>query len=855
MKIILFLIILLSFSCIETSEPSDLPSALKLSTFPAASESAGKIQTLVHTLYEKAIYCTAGTVFGSAFFLARLGWGLCLISPWASTIGNECLLLSHVCGAAAQHAFTQMFKRSPFSFFKEIPLSECSWHLNKTLLSQIPAKSEEEKKLLYFLEKRWLAKSTGFFSSVINWVCPCFGISVQVHPETTSSYARSPSIGFSQTYENRMEAWKQSLPHPQHYPLILTRPFDLHNYLPFYISGGKNIQATVKRAALKLQSSDAKVVIDLTPLFPKDPEKWLAVWKEYQISLTKACKEQNINRGQLLCIQQLQQEEIGGLRLLPLLDSTSEEIEQHDRFLVEWISNFGLSANRVELDRWPLPSITEKSSASSTLLDFLSKEEFISCLNSFGLNWNSSHPQKNLMIQGTLQLLKGLLTAISEDAWHKILQCPTKSSVAQISFIRIKEQLQLLAQEKEGVLFFDTASHIEQIHANLSSLLEIFSPFNPGDFSAIYRKLLISIPARLQPLASYGVHSSGMTSLAGIFKAVEKTVGKTPRVLLGENTYYECINAAKRASHAVTIEEASEEDWKEADLILAQFNPVLKRVDLKPTQYRVEKIAEALHKSLQGRKEKLLTLALDCTLDFIDSPRIGSLLAEFQEEIATGALNIVCYRSGLKFDLFGMDNYSGAPFYMMHNQDAKWDCFDALLTDPVLQADRLSFNWFCLAYQSAAPQLELYRKQIFQNTRTLLSKVPPRLFNFNAAYRIVPVEQGADPAFIDIKISGPLHSVKGSALVGGSLYLNCMEAGHPIFYRPSLGFYHPNFTMIFSEECSTIRLTLGLDPAQIDVLAGCFEAIDALNGSSWQILLDKLEQNMPVSSREMQISF
>ena len=205
------------------------------------------------------------------------------------------------------------------------------------------------------------------------------------------------------------------------------------------------------------------------------------------------------------------------------------------------------------------------------------------------------------------------------------------------------------------------------------------------------------------------------------------------------------------------------------------------------------------------------------------------MLTEFQEEIKKGALNIVCYRSGLKFDLFGMDNYCGAPFYMIHAQSPSWAAFDALLTDPALQTDRLSFNWFCLAYQSAAPQLELYRKQVFDNTRAFLSKVPSRLLNKNSQYRITPVEEGAEPAFVDIKVSGPFHQIRGSALIGGCLSIKCMEGGHPIFYRPSLGLYHSNCTMIFNEESTTIRLTLGLDPAQIDLLVDCFEMIDILN--------------------------
>jgi hypothetical protein len=57
-----------------------------------------------------------------------------------------------------------------------------------------------------------------------------------------------------------------------------------------------------------------------------------------------------------------------------------------------------------------------------------------------------------------------------------------------------------------------------------------------------------------------------------------------------------------------------------------------------------------------------------------------------------------------------------------------------------------------------------------------------------------------------------------------------MEGGHPVFYRRSFGFYHTNFTMLFGEESATVRLTLGLDPAQVDFLSECLKTIDQLNG-------------------------
>jgi len=857
-------ILLFFTNCIEPSAPDNFCESSFLELSDSASVSGSKpnekIRASFHKISEEVLYFGAGVILGSASLWARLGWEICLIFPWSSTVGNECLLLSHLCGSAAQHAFVQIFKRSsspPHPVFRGVSSSQHSWYLNKMLLSQIPAFSDKERQLLLFLEKHWLAKSTGFFPSVIDWVCPCFRVRVQVHPETSSTYARNPWNAFSQTYKNRVEIWKRALPHPYYFPLILTRPFDLQNYLPSYFDVPKDekIQTTVERIAFRMQTAGSKAVVDLTHVLPQDiknQEEWVQSWQIYQNQFLQTCKAYNLNPDQILCIQRARQGEVGGIRLLPF---ANQEIDQNHQFLLEWISHLGLSANRIELDRPPPFSSSPilGSKARSAILSeavpikLQSREEYISYLNSYEKNWQSAHLQKTLMLKGTLQVLKGLLATLSEDKWNEIMHCPTRSLIAQLSFFKIQEQLKRIAQEKDEVLFFDMVAHIEEIHADLSSLLEIFAPFTPDDFPDIYRDLLTTIPLKLKPLTSCAVHTSGMTSLAGIFKAVEKTLGAPPCVLYGENTYFECIGVAKLFGKASSIEEATEEDWKQVDLLFAQFNPALKRIDLQATEYKMEKIAEILHKSLNARAGKPLTLALDCTLDFIDSPRVARLLNEFQDAIEAGTLNIICYRSGLKFDLFGMDNYCGAPLYMIHNQGAQWTAFELLLTDPVLQTDQLSLNWFCLAYQSASLQLELYRRQIFDNTRALLNKVPSRLFDKNRNYRIVPVEQGADPAFIDIKISGPLHQIRGAALVGGSLYMRCMEGGHPIFYRPSLGFYHPNFTMIFSEENTTIRLTLGLDPAQVDLLAETFEIVDSLNGASWKILPDKMLQNLFLS--------
>jgi hypothetical protein len=154
------------------------------------------------------------------------------------------------------------------------------------------------------------------------------------------------------------------------------------------------------------------------------------------------------------------------------------------------------------------------------------------------------------------------------------------------------------------------------------------------------------------------------------------------------------------------------------------------------------------------------------------------------------------------------------------------------LTDPALQTDRLSLNWFCLVYQNAASYLDSYRKQIFDNTHAVLSRIPKRLFSKkNIKYRVIPMEPDTDPTFIDIKIFGPLHKIRGNTLVGGYFTIKCLQAGFPLLYRPGIGFYHPNLSILFTDDYTTIRLTLGLDPKQVDVIVECFEKIDALNGA------------------------
>lgn len=825
--ILLPLLLLAATSAISSDSP---PSVLEMTVREETSREWR--EQFLDSFIDPSLYFGTGAFFGTASVLGGIGWSLCQLTPWTEKLGNECLIQSQIFGTAAIHCFAQSVKKAPlFSFaFEKTPSSHASWDLNEKLLSQIQASSAEDEKLVQFLKHRWLAKMTGCYPFLVDWMCRTFGISVQVHPETTNSYARDPATKFSDTYRHRVEEWKKHLPHPEHFPLILTRPSSIMKYLPaaFEVKEGETIRQCFDRLPVT-----KNLVIDLTALLPE--EQMMEAWQKCESEIYKSCAERQLDPHQLICIQRIGREQIGGLRLLPLCSCPKEKYEEQHAYLLEWISRFGLTATRVELDRLFFSSIL--STPERTLaMPLDSKDEWLSFFNSAEQNWASDHPEKNLMFKGTLQVLKDLCSLIPPDQWNELSKLPTPSSIVQLSLTKIKQKLGYLLKEGDKITFHEFFFQLEQVHADLTSILEIASPFTVSDFIRAFESHLTCIPEGLRPLTGYAIHASAMTSLAGIFKTVETSLGRPARILYGENTYFECIHATERVSQASSTKEASEQDWKDADLILVQFNPTVKRINFKVTEYQVteyhvEKIAETLHRALNAKEGKPLCVALDCTLDYNDSSRVDRLLEEFQQEIEQGDLNIMCYRSGLKFDLFGMDNYCGAPFFMLHNRDTKWGCFDALLTDPVLQTDRLSINWFSLAYQQAVPYLEMYRKQIFANTRAVLEKIPTALYSAkNRYYRVIPVDADVDPSFIDIKVFGPMHTFRGEMLVGIFLAIKCMEAGYPLLFRPGIGFAHPNLAVLFGKECTTVRLTVGLDPSQVDVVVRCLEKISACNG-------------------------
>lgn len=728
---------------------------------------------------ERVVYFSTGIVFGGCALTTKK---LSEYFPFQKELHLLCELFTR----SSYLALRQTVKKIDQEM--SIPRSNISWHENQNALSKIPTQSKEDRDLISFLKMRWLSKANGFYPFEINYALPCFGLECQVSPETKNSYARDPFTQSSLVYENRMKALKKNMLDTEPYPLILTRPNLCNNHFPSYCQIDSDLSSISKKGP---------IVVDFSSVVATES------WEKIRENFLNKCQENSIPTDQLICthIIHFGKEKPSGIQILPLLDQDREY-----KSLLKWISSTGLTANPSELDR----IVESTANPKNDRLQFTQTSLNLEPIS--GLDEPTS-----LMVEGLLSNLK----AISQVE-KKMNE--TEKAIIQLSFSNLNQQIQKIREKK--LTFYQTMTLLEEAYSNLNAILEIYSPFNHEDFSSIYAEI-ISPPSALKEMITYGLLATGMTSVHAIISKVEQTIQRKPSVIYGENTYFECIHLAHENYLALSEHQALNSDWEKADIFLAQFNPVLRRDHDIASSYQVEQVANNIHKALSKNRIKPLTVMLDATIEFLKSSRIQELLEEFKSEISTGKLCIFCYRSGLKFDLFGMDNHTGSPCFMVHNQDRYWQLFDDIFADPSFLTDRLSLQWFALAFKNTHKQLDLYRHQIFANTRSLLKTIPIDLYDSKAPYHIIACQEDADPSFIDIKVIGPLHQFRAAAIVGGSLYLDSMEAKHPIYCRRSFGFYHPNLGIIFGEKSSTIRLTLGLDPSQVDVFSKCLRKLRA----------------------------
>lgn len=748
-----------------------------------------------------------------------------------------------------------------------IPSSQFHYHLNLGILKRAIESTDDPQlqQKLRFLAANYLAKAAPFALHLMKTIFPNLEEWFQVGALPSSLYHRmswSHSFEMSSTLNKNLALSNES-------PLVLTNSDDFAELLPLSFT------------PIPPEQESDKMVKALTDHFAEHPSDGLSqpMSQGFLFDLTDSLKEQMVTHGnkekerackellakqkerilktidsaveeilkknsqlnrkklkrfieqQCTCICRLPIGEIGGVKILPLFSSKLDEhnlVEIHPAF-VDFIDQTGLYIDRINTYRHVLSGFSSDvryqiGGVLGSFFDLRETDLFKRLSNRF--KSCKEQPLVAILGQSTLKLLDGLMKEIEPGTWHQLQENPTTHEVVLASLVKIQEQLATAELWMHDDARF--AQAIELVHCEMTTLLELASPFADSDFAKIYPKALPLLPEEVRPYLQAGLGKTAMSVYTGIRAAISRD-HPHPTKVYATGLYYE--EAASLGKSHLLSTALNDPTIETVDLYMAQFSPNIE-IAADYTHYQAQDVQKDLRALLQAKPNiQQLTVAVDCTIDLVNSPKVANLLREFQKEIEDGKLNFVFFRSGQKLTMLGMDNYFGAPFYVINNGDAKWKSFKSLTSSPLFQADHLSHQWFCLSHLYAREEMDQYANQIFANSRAILDQIPDSLHPSTAAaeqsIRVNIADQAMDATFIDIKVNGKLHQLRSAILVL-FLYYHFLKQGIKIHSRPSFGFYHPNCIIIQAnaiDESSTIRFNPGLNPAEITPFVGYLQSI------------------------------
>lgn len=518
---------------------------------------------------------------------------------------------------------------------------------------------------------------------------------------------------------------------------------------------------------------------------------------------------------------------IGGIKVIPLFEDLGERsLQKSHPTLINFIEETGIYLGSVNLrkyvrDSHAIQGAIRYAPEGANVLYFPNKEDLLHLAlfqrlsEKFNLAENiSAAPHITTLGGATMRLLSGLLEKIDQEKWVALNADPAVRLIVQASLYKIKESLAHAELYMGDYKQF--AQCIEFIHAEIATLLELAHPYQEGDFSPIYLDRLQRVPESLRPYLKAGLGKTAMTVFAGINSALIRTTPQPVRACC-QGLYYEQAHLMGENCHFDAI--VANPAIKKVDLYVGQFNPNIE-IETAHRHYTKRNVIHDIRELLKTKSDtRELTVAIDATIDYFNSPDNEELLREFEHEIHAGRLNFIFFHSGMKFDLLGMDNYYGAPFYMVNNGAAHWESFNRLLTEKVFKTDSLSHQWFCLSNQCASKEMDAYRALIFNNTKEILNNLFGHVMatpDEDQPFRVSTVDPKMEPSFIDVKITGRFHRVKCILLIA-LLYLRCLKEGIKIHSRASFGFYHINCIMISVnavDGSSSIRINPSLNPKE-----------------------------------------
>jgi hypothetical protein len=441
---------------------------------------------------------------------------------------------------------------------------------------------------------------------------------------------------------------------------------------------------------------------------------------------------------------------------------------------------------------------------------------------------NSPPPSYVSILGGaTTDILEGLMKDIPITTWHELNANPATRMILQQSLLRLFNHLADAENHQRDFVRFSEA--IELAHCEMTTLLTLATPYASDAFAIKYAENVRPIvPAELRPHVKAGAAKSAMNAFAGINAAIYAKNPKSLRVC-ATTAYFEESRFIKEC----TMQRVREDSSAKVDLYVGEFNHNIQHSATWDSYSAGTVMADVEELLATGKAVDHMTIAIDCTIDYGNSARVKMLLEHFSEQIKSGQLNFVFFRSGQKFDMLGMDNYYGAPFWMVNNGDSKlWGEFDRLINKKTYQTDPLTNQWLALIQTHAPGAVDAYKHQYFTQSRAILDQVPPEIKphgKYSEVVRVSAVEPEVDTTFIDIKVFP--DNIVSSYDLQQLFVQKALEAGVRVHNRGSFGFYHPNWGVLPTPKegrFESIRINPGLDPKDNEFIIKFLQEIPSM---------------------------
>jgi hypothetical protein len=453
-------------------------------------------------------------------------------------------------------------------------------------------------------------------------------------------------------------------------------------------------------------------------------------------------------------------------------------------------------------------------------------------------------PYLKTLPTATAKLLQGLVDYNKNTGGvDKAMADQGLDEVLQTTYFRMLNAMASAAQNRNDLVGF--MNQIEVLQQQVATLVALLEPHADGDFGdSLSARLSDPKEPNNRPVIPPGLNEpsvqlkpSAMHCLASILSSVEALKqGNNLNVCVVKDHYYESAGAITTANtysvsqfdgDAVrnpdgspkTLDPTSIKGKKPLDLYVCDFHH---NISLDRNHYQIENlqhhIDELYRNDLVAGK---FTVAIDCTIDFVNSKDVQAFLEHNKARIASGKLNVVLFRSAQKFDMLGMDNYYGG-FSVNINDHKTFANFNTRMEAPEDQLKGTSFQGLSHISLYASQDTDAYRNALMTNTKRFYDALPADLIWSEGSTSAMQVAKTDDPnaVFLDIKFP---DNMPASEAFMERLKQFAIDEGLPLTGRASFGFATTNLNLIHGEKT---RLTPGLEGPEVqDRYIAFFKAV------------------------------